>query len=178
MMSLLRPRSRDFFYVFRSFLERNTRCCLLTKSFDICTFAFFFMARILSIDFGAKRSGIAVTDPLQIIVSALETVETNTLLSFLDAYLQQESVEKIVIGMPVHKDGSETYLKKDINAFANAFKRQFPAIMVDFADERFSSVHAKQIILDSGIKKKKRQDKALIDKISAVVILQRYLNHI
>ncbi len=136
------------------------------------------MARILSIDFGTKRSGIAVTDPLQIIVTALETVETRLLMSFLENYLQLESVEKVVIGMPVHKDGNATYLKKDIDAFAQAFKKKFPAIIVDFADEQFSSVHAKQIILDSGIKKKKRQDKALIDKISAVVILQRYLNHI
>lgn len=136
------------------------------------------MARILSIDFGTKRSGIAVTDPLQIIVTALETVETRLLMSFLENYLQQENVEKVVIGMPVHKDGNATYLKKDIDAFAHAIKKKFPAIIVDFADEQFSSVHAKQIILDSGIKKKKRQDKSLVDKISAVVILQRYLNHI
>lgn len=136
------------------------------------------MARILSIDYGAKRCGLAVTDPLQIIVSGLETVETKVLMAFLETYLQQESVEKIVIGLPVHTDGNFTYLKSDIDAFAIACKKKFPNVVIDFADEQFSSVHAKRIIIESGIKKKKRQDKSLVDRISAVVILQRYLNHI
>lgn len=136
------------------------------------------MARILGIDYGVKRSGLSVTDPLQIIVTALDAVDTIQLMLYLETYIHRESVEKVVVGLPIHKDGNFTYLKKDIDVFVNAFKLKFPHIEVDFADEQYSSVHAKQIILDSGIKKQKRKDKSLIDKVSAVVILQRYLNHI
>ncbi len=136
------------------------------------------MARIVCIDYGSKRCGIAATDPFQIIVSAVDTVETKNLLQFLDDYFKKENVEKLVIGLPMHKDGNFTNLKPEIDAFVNLFKQKFEAIGVDFADEQFSSVHAKQIIIDIGIKKEKRKDKALVDKISAVVILQRYLKHI
>lgn len=136
------------------------------------------MARILGIDYGVKRCGLSVTDPLQIIVTALDTVDTAQLMIYLETYMRSERVEKVVVGLPIHKDGNFTYLKKDIDAFVNAFSLKFPHIEVDFADEQFSSVHAKQIIIDSGIKKQKRKDKSLIDKVSAVVILQRYLNHI
>jgi putative Holliday junction resolvase len=136
------------------------------------------MARIIGVDYGLKRTGLSATDPYQIIVSALDTVETSKLMDYLETYIRQEAVEKIVIGMPVHSDGNFTNLKGDIDGFVSIIKTKFPDIEVDFADEQFSSVHAKQIILDSGIKKKKRQDKSLIDKISAVVILQRYLKHI
>ena len=136
------------------------------------------MARIIGIDFGGKRCGISVTDPLKIIVTGLDTVETPQLLTYLEKYLSIEPVEKIVVGLPVHKDGNFTYLKKDIDVFVQKFKEMYPAIEVDFADEQFSSSHAKQIIFDSGVKKEKRKDKALIDRVSAVVILQRYLGHI
>jgi len=136
------------------------------------------MARIVCIDYGSKRCGIAATDPFQIIVTAVDTVETKNLLQFLDDYFKKENVEKLVIGLPMHKDGNFTNLKPEIDAFVNLFKQKFEAIGVDFADEQFSSVHAKQIIIDIGIKKEKRKDKALVDKISAVVILQRYLKHI
>jgi putative Holliday junction resolvase len=136
------------------------------------------MARILAIDYGLKRCGIAVTDPLQIIVSGLDTVETPSLLSFLGNYIGRESVEKIVIGLPVHKDGNFTSIKGDIDKFVTVCRTKWPDIPVVFADEQFSSVLAKKIILDSGAKKKKRQDKALVDKVSAVVILQKYLGHI
>lgn len=136
------------------------------------------MARIVCIDYGSKRCGIAATDPFQIIVTAVGTVETKNLLQFLDDYFKKENVEKLVIGLPMHKDGNFTNLKPEIDAFVNLFKQKFEAIGVDFADEQFSSVHAKQIIIDIGIKKEKRKDKALVDKISAVVILQRYLKHI
>jgi len=136
------------------------------------------MARILSIDYGLKRCGIAVTDPLQIIVSGLDTVETDKLINFLMNYFSSENVEKVVIGLPVHKDGNFTNLKVDIDKLAEKIKHLYPEKTVDFGDEQFSSVQAKQIILDSGVKKQKRRDKALIDKISAVVILQRYLKHI
>lgn len=136
------------------------------------------MARIVCIDYGSKRCGIAATDPFQIIVTAVDTVETKNLIQFLDDYFKKENVEKLVIGLPMHKDGNFTNLKPELDAFVNLFKQKFEAIGVDFADEQFSSVHAKQIIIDIGIKKEKRKDKALVDKISAVVILQRYLKHI
>ena len=136
------------------------------------------MARIIGVDYGLKRTGLSATDTYQIIVSALDTVETSKLMDYLETYIRQEAVEKIVIGLPVHSDGNFTNLKGDIDGFVSLIKTKIPDIEVDFADEQFSSVHAKQIILDSGIKKKKRQDKSLIDKISAVVILQRYLKHI
>jgi putative holliday junction resolvase len=136
------------------------------------------MARIIGIDFGGKRCGISVTDPYKIIVSGLDTVETSQLMTYLDKYLNTEPVEKIVVGLPVHKDGNFTYLKKDIDVFVKQFKEKYPSIDVDFGDEQFSSSHAKQIIFDSGVKKEKRKDKSLIDRVSAVVILQRYLGHI
>ena len=136
------------------------------------------MARIVCIDYGIKRCGIAATDPFQIIVSAVDTIETAKLMDFLDNYLANESVEKLVVGLPVHKDGNFTGLKTNIDDFVQKFKTKFAHIPVDFADEQFSSVHAKKIILDIGIKKEKRKDKALIDRISAVIILQRYLKHI
>ena len=136
------------------------------------------MARIVCIDYGIKRCGIAATDPFQIIVSAVDTIETAKLMDFLDNYLANESVEKLVVGLPVHKDGNFTGLKTNIDDFVQKFKTKFAHIPVDFADEQFSSVHAKKIILDIGIKKEKRKEKELIDKISAVIILQRYLKHI
>ena len=117
------------------------------------------MARIVCIDYGIKRCGIAATDPFQIIVSAVDTIETAKLMDFLDNYLANESVEKLVVGLPVHKDGNFTGLKTNIDDFVQKFKTKFAHIPVDFADEQFSSVHAKKIILDIGIKKEKRKDK-------------------
>ncbi len=136
------------------------------------------MGRILCIDFGKKRCGLAATDPLQLIVNAITTVETASLMSFLENYMQKEIVDKLVVGMPVHSDGNATHLKPDIEAFCRAFSAKWTYVPVDFADEQFTSVQAKQIILQSGIKKEKRKDKSLVDKISAVLILQRYLHHI
>lgn len=136
------------------------------------------MARILAVDYGAKRCGLAVTDPLQIIVNGLETVPTENLLGYLQTYLANNPVEKLVVGLPVHRDGNYTYLKGTIDAFVRKFKESWPLVSVDFADEQFSSVRAREAILQSGAKKSQRQDKALVDKISAVIILQRYLNHI
>jgi putative holliday junction resolvase len=136
------------------------------------------MARIIGIDYGQKRTGIAATDPLQIIVSAIETVETVNLMSFLEKYISTESVEKIVVGRPTHKDGNDTYLVKDIETFVQKGQGFWPSITFDYADEQFSSVEAKQVILARGTKKKQRQDKALVDRVSAVIILQKYLKHI
>ncbi|MBC7884053.1 MAG: Holliday junction resolvase RuvX [Saprospiraceae bacterium] len=136
------------------------------------------MARILCIDYGIRRCGIAATDPFQIIVSAVTTIETLQIFYFLENYLKQEVVEKLVIGLPVHKDGKFTHLKTHIDLFTKQFRVKWPDVAIDFADEQFSSVQAKKIIMEGGAKKKTRQDKALIDRVSAVIILQRYLNHI
>ncbi len=136
------------------------------------------MARILSIDYGLKRCGLAVTDPLQIIVTPLDTIETPQIKDFLIQYMNKEEVEEIVFGWPTHKDGNPTHITGNIKKLQLDIEKQFPNKKYSFTDESFSSVMAKQIILSSGVNKKKRRDKALVDKISAVVILQRYLNHI
>jgi putative Holliday junction resolvase len=136
------------------------------------------MGRVLGIDFGLKRSGIAVTDPLQIVVNGLDTVETPNLRDFLSSYLQSEDVEKVVIGLPVHTDGSYTSLKEHIDALATFIKQSNPDTHIDFEDESFTSMKAKEVIFQSGVRKKKRRDKKLVDKISAVLILQKYLKHI
>jgi len=136
------------------------------------------MARILSIDYGRKRCGIAATDPFQIIVSPVDTVPTHGLFDFLVEYIKNEEVEKIVFGRPTHADGNETFLMDDIRSFVKRIEKKYPDIAIDFQDESFTSVEAKNIIMMSGAKKKKRRDKELIDRVSAVIILQKYLKHI
>jgi putative Holliday junction resolvase len=136
------------------------------------------MARILGIDYGAKRCGIAATDPLQIIVSPISTEATEHILTFLKSYFVQEDVEKVVIGLPTHSDGSFTHLKPNIDNFAAKLKNLYPELEIDFQDESFTSLEAKNIILNSGKKKKARRNKENIDLVSAVLILQRYLKHI
>jgi len=132
----------------------------------------------MSIDYGIKKCGVAVTDPLQIIVSPLKTAKTSSLLSFLKIYFQEESVEKIVLGIPTHKDGNPTYLVPKIHKFAEELQQQFPDLLIDYQNENYSSSQAMEIIMNSGLSKKQRQDKSRLDKISAVIILQRYLKHI
>ena len=129
----------------------------------------------MSIDYGTKRVGVAVTDPLQIIANGLETVPTSDIFNFLKQYLSEEVVEEIVVGMPYHLDGNPTFLSPIIEEFIVKVNKQFPDLKVVTQDERFTSSDAKKIILQSGAKKKKRQDKSLVDKISAVLILQEYL---
>jgi putative Holliday junction resolvase len=135
------------------------------------------MDRIIGLDFGAKKCGIAATDGLQIIVNAVGTIETTKLYAFFKNYMNEEDVEKLVIGLPKHKDGSDTYLKKNIDTFVAQMEKDYPQLVIDFVDERMTSVQARDIILKSGIKKTKRRDKTLVDKVSAVLILQRYLGH-
>jgi len=135
------------------------------------------MPRILGIDYGMKKCGIAVTDSLQIIVSPLETIATSNLLSYIDIYIKSENVEMIVMGEPKHKDGTATYLREHIDIFIKKILKLHPNLEFDFQDERMTSIEAKNIILQSGIRKSKRRDKELIDKVSAVLILQRYLGH-
>ncbi len=133
------------------------------------------MARILALDFGTKRTGIAVTDELQIIASGLTTVNTKELLPFLKDYLSKEQVELFLIGEPKQMDNSESESEKHIKAFIVKLQKQFPKIPIEREDERFTSKMALQTMIDSGLKKKQRQNKALVDEISATLILQSYL---
>ena len=131
--------------------------------------------RILSIDYGKKRSGIAVTDPLRIIANGLVTVSTSGLFDFLKAYIQREEVERIVIGKPMQTNGQPSENLQRVEQFVNRWKKAMPAIPIDYYDERFTSVLAHRAMIDSGIGKKARQNKALVDEISATIILQSYM---
>ena len=132
----------------------------------------------MSIDYGIKKCGIAVTDPLQIIVSPLKTTKTSSLLSYLKIYFKEESVEKVVLGIPSHRDGSPTYLVPKIHKFVENLQKTFVDLKVDYQNENYTSSQALDIINNSGLTKSQRQDKSRLDKISAVLILQRYLKHI
>lgn len=136
------------------------------------------MARLLALDFGTKRTGVAITDEMQIIASGLTTISTINLIPFLDKYFTEEKVEKVIIGEPKQKDGTHSEVEEKIKNFILRFSEAFPEMKVDRIDERFSSKMAFQTMIDSGLKKKKRQNKALIDEISATIILQDYLNKI
>ncbi|EHQ43695.1 MULTISPECIES: Holliday junction resolvase RuvX [Myroides] len=133
------------------------------------------MGRLLAIDFGQKRTGIAVTDELQIIASGLTTVDTKELMSFLKDYFQKEKVEKVVIGEPKRLNNEPSEVTPILNAFIDTFKKTFPTMPVERIDERFTSKMAFQTMIDSGLKKKQRQNKALIDEIAATIILQDYM---
>ncbi|NJB37538.1 Holliday junction resolvase RuvX [Croceivirga sp. JEA036] len=134
------------------------------------------MARILALDYGKKRTGIAVTDELQIIASGLTTVATEELLPFLTAYIEKESVERIIVGEPKQMDGSASQSEELILPFIKKLQQQFPQVPVERQDERFTSKMAVRTMIDGGLKKKKRQDKAMVDQISATLILQSYLD--
>lgn len=133
------------------------------------------MGRILAIDYGQKRVGLAVTDPLRITANGLDTVATNEVLDYLKKYLERESVDKIIIGHPKQMNGEESESMKYIRPFVGRLKQAFPEMEIVFIDERFTSVLAHRAMLDGGLKKKDRQNKALVDKISAVIILQTYM---
>ncbi|MBS1688283.1 MAG: Holliday junction resolvase RuvX [Bacteroidetes bacterium] len=133
------------------------------------------MARVLALDFGKKRTGIAVTDPLQIIATALTTVDSNELIGFLKKYMQQEQVEKILIGYPLNFDDSPTDATPLVEKFIIKFSNVFPGFPVEKMDERLTSKLASQSISGMGLKKKDREKKELIDAVSAVIMLQEYL---
>ncbi len=133
------------------------------------------MARILSIDYGKKRTGIAVTDPLQIIAGGLATVSTSELFDWLKAYLAKEQVERIVIGEPRQPNGQPSENLQRVQQFVNRWRKAVPDVPIDYFDERFTSVLAHQAMIDGGLKKKARQDKGLVDEISATIILEDYL---
>ncbi len=133
------------------------------------------MSRILAIDYGQKRTGIAVTDTLQMIANGLATIETRELEKFLTDYMAKEDVSVIVMGKPTQMNGENSKNMKRIEPFFNRLKKLFPNKEIVYYDERFTSVLAHQVMLQSGIHKKARQDKALVDKISATIILEDYL---
>ncbi|MFC4633406.1 Holliday junction resolvase RuvX [Dokdonia ponticola] len=133
------------------------------------------MGRIIAIDYGTKRTGIAVTDELQIIASGLTTVDTKTLIPFLKEYIQKEKVEAMVIGEPKRMNNEASDVEADILRFRESVLKTFPDLKIIRQDERFTSKMAFQTMIDSGIGKKKRKNKALVDQISATIILQDYL---
>ena len=133
------------------------------------------MARIVSIDYGKKRTGLAVTDPLQLIAGGLATVSTSTLFEYLTQYVAKEPVERIVIGEPRQPNGQPSENLARVQQFVNRWRKAMPQIPIEYYDERFTSVLAHQAMLEGGLKKKARQDKALVDEISATIILEDYM---
>lgn len=153
-----------FIMIFYHFLSNN-----------FCTFEGV-MARILAIDYGKKRTGLAVTDVLQIIANGLTTVPTHTLMDFILDYVKREPVERIVVGLPKQMNNQPSENMVRIEPFVNRLRKVLPNIPVEYVDERFTSVLAHQAMLDGGLKKKDRQRKELVDEISATIILQSYMD--
>ena len=133
------------------------------------------MSRILAIDYGRKRTGLAVSDTMQIIANGLTTVPTHELLDFIAGYVQKEPVERIIIGLPKQMNNEVSENMKYIEPFVRLLKKKIPEMPVEFVDERFTSVLAHRTMLEAGLKKKDRQNKALVDEISATIIWQTYL---
>lgn len=134
------------------------------------------MGRILAIDYGKKRTGLAVTDPLRITANPLLTIETKELINWLQTYFEKEKVDIVVIGHPTQMNGEESESMNYIRPFIGNFKKQFPTIPITMYDERFTSVLAHQAMIAGGMKKKDRQDKTIVDKIAACIILEGYLD--
>ncbi len=133
------------------------------------------MARILAIDYGLKRTGIAVTDPLQIIATGLTTVESPKLITFLKEYMRNEVVELMLIGEPKNWDDSDTHATPLVRQIVRRLEREFPAVPLKLVDERFTSKLASRAMIEMGMKKKQRRNKALVDEIAATILLQEYL---
>ena len=136
------------------------------------------MPRIIAIDYGAKRTGLAVTDPLQIIATGLTTIETKDLINFLKKYFIKEEVELIIIGEPKNLDDSDTHASEGVRKVIIMLSKEFPAIPIRTVDERFTSKLASQAIVQMVLKKKDRRDKKIIDQVAATIILQGYLQSI
>ncbi len=133
------------------------------------------MGRILAIDYGTKRTGIAITDQMQIIASGLTTIDTKNLIAFLKDYISNETVEKFIIGLPKQMNNTISENENYIQIFLKQLKKDIPHIPIERVDERFTSKMALKTLIDSGLNKKQRQNKALIDEVSATLILQSYL---
>ena len=134
------------------------------------------MDRILGIDYGRKRVGVAVSDPLRIFASALETVHSAKIIDYLKKYAQEQRIERFVVGYPMNLNGVPSEAAADVDVFLKQLKKHFPDIPVTLEDERFTSVLAHRAMIDSGMKKMDRRDKAAVDKVSAALILQTYLD--
>ena len=134
------------------------------------------MGRILAIDYGLKRTGLAVTDPQRIIATPLNTIETKNILDFLMEYIKKETVDEIVIGLPKTLKNKDSETAPAVRTFAGKLKEKFPGLPIHFVDERFTTSIAKQTLIDGGMKKKNRGDKSNVDKISATLILQTYMS--
>ena len=132
----------------------------------------------MALDYGKKRTGIAVTDPLQMIASPLTTVDTSTLFDFLKDYLSKETVEKMLIGLPLNLDGSDTDATAAVRHNVRRLKNSFPNITIETVDEQFSSKQASRAMVEMGMKKKDRQEKGNIDKMAAALMLQEYLDRL
>ncbi len=135
------------------------------------------MSRIVAIDYGRKRTGIAVSDTMQLIANGLTTVPSHELLDFLTGYVTREPVERFIVGLPKQMDNTASESMKYIEPFVRSLKKRLPDIPVEYVDERFTSVLAHRTMLEAGLKKKDRQNKALVDEISATIILQTYLEN-
>ena len=133
------------------------------------------MSRVMAIDYGLKRTGLAVTDPLQIIATALDTVDSKEIWSYLKDYFDREEVDLVILGMPKNLDGNDTHGTQPVKAFKEEFQTKFPAIKVTLIDERFTSKIAFNTMLMDGSTKKNRREKGSIDKIAATIMLQDYL---
>ena len=134
------------------------------------------MDRLIGIDYGKKRTGLAVSDPLRIFSSALDTVDTAKLIDYLKNYAQKETIERFVVGFPVNMDGTPSEAAADVKSFLGQLEKAFPGIPVSLEDERFTSVLAHRIMIDGGMKASDRKDKKSVDRISAAIILQSYLD--
>jgi putative holliday junction resolvase len=134
------------------------------------------LGRIIALDYGTKRTGIAVTDPLQLIANGMKTINTIEIWDFLKEYFTKEKVDCLVIGYPVQMDGSASESLRVINPFIQKFRKTYPDIKVELVDERFTSKLAMQAMIAGGVKKKDRQNKALVDTVSAAIILQSFLD--
>lgn len=136
------------------------------------------MGRVLSIDYGRKRTGLAVTDPLQIIANGLTTIATSTLEAFVMDYIRRENVERVVVGLPRQMSGEMSESWKYIQPFLNRLHKLLPQMPIELVDERFTSVLAHQVILESGVgKQRRREDKGMVDEISATIILQSWMEN-
>lgn len=134
------------------------------------------MDRIVGIDYGRKRVGVAVSDPLRIFASALETVPSAKIIEYLQKYAASEPIERFVVGYPVNLDGRPSEAAKDVDAFLNLLRKKFPSVPVSLEDERFTSVLAHRAMIDGGVRKMDRRDKSAVDKVSAALILQTYMD--
>ena len=134
------------------------------------------MDRLMGIDFGRRRTGLAVSDPLRIFAAALDTVDTAKLIDYLKNYTEKETIERFVVGYPVNMDGTPSEAQADVDAFLKTLAKAFPDVPVSLEDERFTSVLAHRAMIDGGMKASARRDKKSVDRISAAIILQRYMD--